>query len=202
MTRLTNDMRHDIERSILKSLPSIDYPAMVQAAVQAGIVEHMTPEVRAVYDNVEMRKLLGTAHLRVSTGNKNMRMYTGNMYHNEVVGVGSREFTIRVDSGAYAAKPLTEGTRIHTILIKNGVQDMAEKYFEQDDLLTNVKERVRANLIAAGTIKKLYEVLEPELHHYIPREGAKNMLPSTVAPVVDDLRKLGLTLPDTPKAVA
>lgn len=200
MTRLTNDMRDAIARGILKSLPSIDYPAMIHAAVQAGIVEHMTPEVRAVYDNVETRNLLGTANLRVSTGNKSMRMYTGNMYHNEVIGVGSREFTIRVDEAAYAARPPTEGTRIHTILIKNGVRDMAEKYFAQDDLFDSVRRRVQANLRAATTIKRLYEVFEPELHHYIPKEGAKNMLPATVAPVVDDLRKLGLTLPDTPKA--
>ena len=202
MTKLTIEMRHAIERDILKSLPSIDYPAMVHAAVQAGIVEHMTPETRAVYMNSETRKLLAVAGLRITTGNKSMRMYTGNVYYNEVVGVGSREFTIRVDEASYVARPLTEGTLLHTTLIKNGVRDMAEKYFAQDDLFDSVRQRVRANLRAATTIKRLYEIFEPELHHYIPKEGAKNMLPATVAPVVDDLRKLGLTLPDTPKAVA
>ena len=202
MTKLTIDMRDAIERSILKSLPSINYPAMVQAAVQAGIVEHMTHEVRAVYMNSETRKLLAVAGLRITTGNKSMRMYTGNVYYNDVIGVGSREFTIRVDEASYVARPLTEGTLLHTTLIKNGVRDMAEKYFAQDDLFDSVRQRVRANLRAATTIKRLYEIFEPELHHYIPKEGAKNMLPATVAPVVDDLRKLGLTLPDTPKAVA
>lgn len=72
----------------------------------------------------------------------------------------------------------------------------AEGYY-----LQSVSERLRANLKAATTMKRLYEVLEPELHHYIPKDEVKANLPACVAPVVDDLRKLGAVLPDVAKVV-
>ena len=106
---------------------------------------------------------------------------------NQVVLKGDE---VRVERGAAVIEELAR-------LVDSGLVD---GYFTQDNLRSDVSRRLKANLASAGTIKRLYDVLEPELHGYIPKDDVKSSLPSCVAPVVDDLRKLGAVLPETPKA--
>lgn len=95
---------------------------------------------------------------------------------------------------------LPAGSLYAAVVTAVAASGLVDAYFAQEDLRKSVSKRVRDNLEAAKTFKQLYEILEPELHHYIPKDEAKAQLPACVAPVVDDLRKLGAVLPETPKA--
>lgn len=199
MTKLTNWMREDILMSIMKNLPTKNYAPLIVETVQEVVVEFMPPEVRTLWDNPLLRRYLNPTSLNAKMGNRTMSFYDGRGYVNVIYGLGSDEFTLRADEAAMEA--VKEGSLAHVILVKRGVADMIREHFEQQDLRDNVRKRLKGNLEAVGTVKRLYDVLEPELHHYIPREEvARHKVPSTVAPVVADLKRLGATLPDTPKA--
>jgi hypothetical protein len=80
---------------------------------------------------------------------------------------------------------------------------LVHAWVEDNRLYKQTVQRLHDNLAAASTIKRLYDVLEPELHQFIPVQPDKirtTGLPSTVAPVVDDLRKLGVALAPVPTA--
>lgn len=200
MTKITNDLRARLHREIMKDLPSRDFCKEVHALVQGIIVEHMPPKLRAVYDDPELRKHLHSVGLDVSTGNAHMRLYISNadgVRYDTVQGLASR-IHIRMDDYENAQR-LLEGSLYRALVTKVYESGLVPAYYEQDELRDSVSKRLRANLAAAKTFKQLYEILEPELHHYIPKDETKAQLPACVAPVVDDLRKLGAVLPATPK---
>jgi hypothetical protein len=95
---------------------------------------------------------------------------------------------------------LPEGSLYRDIVTKLHKAGLVDAYFTQEDLRVSVRNRLRANLRASSTFKQLYANLEPELHHYIPKDEVKAQVPACVAPVVDDLRKLGAVLPEVAKA--
>ena len=106
---------------------------------------------------------------------------------------------IRMDDAEHIQR-LPEGSVYKAIVTRLANEGLVTGFFAQEELRDNVSKRVRANLKAATTIKSLYTILEPELHHFIPQDEAKAQVPACVAPVVDDLRKLGAVLPEVPKA--
>jgi len=197
MTRVTNDLRGSMERKIMKDLPSRNYAKEIHALVQEIIAEHMEPKVRALYDDPALRGHLKTAVLDVKMGNRYVLMNRIGEDLVLVYGLRSR-LSIRMDDAENASR-LPEGSLYRDIVTKLHKAGLVAAYFAQDELRANVRVRLRANLGAAATFKQLYEILEPELHHYIPKDEVKAQLPACVAPVVDDLRKLGAVLPSVPK---
>ena len=197
MTRITNNLRTAMEREIMKDLPSRDYVKEINELVQAIIVLRMKPEVKALYDNPDLRGYLRSVSLNVQVGNKYVLMNRVGEAYGEVRGLRS-QLTIRMDD-AENANRLPEGSLYRELVTKLHEAGLVAAYFAQDELRANVRVRLRANLGAAATFKQLYEILEPELHHYIPKDEVKAQLPACVAPVVDDLRKLGAVLPSVPK---
>jgi hypothetical protein len=198
MTRITNNLRLSMERAIMKDLPSRDYSKEIHALVQEIVAEHMEPKVRALYDNPDLRGHLKTAGLDVKMGNNYVLMNRIGEGHGEVYGIKSGRLSIRMDDAENASR-LPEGSLYRELVTKLHEAGLVDAYFAQDELRANVRVRLRANLGAAATFKQLYEILEPELHHYIPKDEVKAQLPACVAPVVDDLRKLGAVLPSVPK---
>jgi hypothetical protein len=197
MTRVTNDLRTAMEREIMKDLPSRDYVKEINELVQAIIVLRMKPEVKALYDNPHLRGYLRSVSLNVQVGNKYVLMNRVGEAYGEVCGLRS-QLTIRMDDAENTSR-LPEGSLYWDIVTKLNETGLVAAYFAQDELRVSVRNRLRANLKAATTFKQLYAILEPELHHYIPKDETKVQLPSCVAPVVDDLRKLGAYLPGVPK---
>ena len=197
MTRITNNLRTAMEREIMKDLPSRNYAKEIHALVQEIIAEHMEPKVRALYDNPDLRRYLQPTGLEVKMGNRYVSLNRIGEGHGEVYGLRSR-LSIRMDDAENASR-LPEGSLYRDIVTKLHEAGLVAAYFAQDELRANVRVRLRANLGAAATFKQLYEILEPELHHYIPKDEVKAQLPACVAPVVDDLRKLGAVLPSVPK---
>jgi len=204
MTRLTNDLRTSLLYKIMKGLPNRDYIGEIHSLVQDTIAEFMPKEVKVLYDKPDMRGYLTAVGLDVRSGNRSVSMYmrksSDEQRRDEVVGLKSR-LTVRMDD-AENAQRLSEGSLYRALVTRLHEKGLVEAYFQQEELRRDVERRLKANLAAATTIKRLYEVLEPELHHYIPKETGKDTLPACVAPVVDDLKKLGLVLPEVQKAEA
>jgi hypothetical protein len=188
-----------MERKIMKDLPSRNYAKEIHALVQEIIAEHMEPKVRALYDNPDLRGHLKTAGLEVKMGNRYVLLNRIGEGHGEVYGIKSGRLSIRMDDAENASR-LPEGSLYRDIVTKLHKAGLVAAYFAQDELRANVYARLRANLAASKTFKQLYANLEPELHHYIPKDETAAQVPACVAPVVDDLRKLGADLPTVPKA--
>lgn len=195
MTRLTNDMRDSIQRKIMLGLPNVDYAKQIRALIQDTIIEFAPKQVQELYADAATRKYLQSSYAEVREGNRSIN---GLGYWNEVYGL-TRELPIQMDERTESL--FVEGTMHHAIYWRLKNSGLVIKHKEQEELRKSVSARLKANLEAATTLKKLYTTLEPELHGYIPKEleGVAN-LPATVAPVVDDLRRLGAVLPETPKA--
>lgn len=192
MTRLTNDMRNDMHRKIMHGLPNINYRNQIEKLVQATVIEFAPKQVQELYANADTRGYLGLNYAEVRDGNRIGTNYL------RIYGL-IKELHIQMDERNESL--LKEGTLYHALYTRLKQADLLNKHKAQEELRKSVSQRLTANLAAATTVKRLYEVLEPELHGYIPVivEGKSN-LPACVAPVVDDLRKLGAQLPETPKA--
>lgn len=192
MTRLTNDMRDLMLHNIMKGLPAINYEAQLYELVQETIIEFSPKQVQELYADEKTRPYLSCDYFHLRDGNRSTMGYS------RMVGL-TREMSIQLDERNESL--IKEGTLYHALYTRIKKSDLLTKHRRQVELRESVRQRLKSNLAAATTVKRLYDVLEPELHGYIPVivEGNSN-LPACVAPVVDDLRKLGATLPDTPKA--
>jgi hypothetical protein len=195
-------MRDDIHAKIMKGLPNRNYIAEIHKVVQDTIIEFMPKEVRALHDNPELAGFLTENSLEVRRGNVSVPMWmtsngkTGR--YDYVLGLKVR-LVIRMDD-TERMREEGKATLYSTVVTRLADSGLVDGYFTQEDLRKDVARRLKANLASAGTIKRLYDVLEPELHGYIPKDTTSSTLPACVAPVVDDLRKLGAVLPETPKA--
>jgi len=196
MTRVTNDLRASMERAIMTGLPVIDYVSQIHALVQEIVIEHAPAEVKAMYTDENLRGYLTNSQIEVKLGNKHVPMWHRGSHGDHVKGL-TKGITIQMMDDA---ERMPEGSVYRDLLSKLKESGLVDKYFAQDELRDSVRKRLKANLLASTTFKQLYANLEPELHHYIPKNEVRAQVPACVAPVVDDLRKLGAVLPDTPKA--
>lgn len=184
MTRLTKDARAALHRQIMAGLPNIDYLSKMQQIGQEEIIRFSPRAVQDVYADEGTRKYLTTGNFCLRVGNQSLFWHRCHGLTGELI--------LRTDESLIFY--LKEGTVHHAIgsrLLKDG---LLAKYLEQEKLRKSVSERLRSNLDAAKTIKQLYDTLEPELHRFIPKEPEavkKANLPAAVAPVVEDLKKLG-----------
>jgi hypothetical protein len=185
MTRLTNAMRDNIFAKIMHGLPNVDYIAQIKDLLQAVVIEFAPKQVQELYADEGMRNYLKAAYFE-------LRGDFGRKQYLNCEGIYGMTGYARLNTDGRTEHLLKEGTLNHAIYTRLRDSKLVDKYREQESLRDQVSKRLKANLQAATTIKKLYDVLEPELHGYIPREvaGTPN-LPATVAPVVDDLKKLG-----------
>jgi len=193
MTRLTNDMRDSIKNKIMQGLPNLNYVDQVKTLVQDTIIEFAPKQVQELYADKNTRGHLKVVNFEIRA-NWGLLSYK---YINDIYGTNG---ITRLQMDERVAVLLKEGTLIHALYTRLRDSKLIDKYREQQELRADVVNRIKATLASAKTIKRLYTVLEPELHGYIPREvDLVSNLPATVAPVVIDLRKLGAVLPEVAK---
>jgi hypothetical protein len=197
MTRVTNHLRDNLQNKIMAGLPVIDYVPLIHALVQNIVIEHAPAKVKALYADPELRDYLSGSRVEVKLGNKHVPMWQGSKSATDSVKGLTKGITIQMmdDLGRTPV-----GSLYQTLITKLKESGLVVKYFQQEELRDSVRKRLRANLAASSTFKQLYTNLEPELHHYIPKDEVQAQVPACVAPVVDDLRKLGADLPTVPKA--
>lgn len=201
--RLNNQMRDNILRQATAQVPVVDYYALLMPVIQEAICKHMPAPARAAYEDEASRGYMSTIDVRLKEGNgySGNGMYFGDHGNYKIYGMCSgRELTVRIDDISFEqTRRGTLGYDVASAVRKSGY---FKKYHEQAELLKDVKKRLKATLESVTTVKRLYDVLEPELHHLIPKEdapAAKISLPAAAGPVVADLIKLGAQLPKVPK---
>lgn len=184
MARLTNDMRKSMIRQIMAGLPNINYVEQIKELAQAAIIENAPKDVRDMYSNEETRKYLREDYVSIRDTSASETVLFGQFY-----GI-TDEVRIRYDD---RVENLYQEDKIQGILYKRLKESgLIEKHRQQQSLRKSVSERLKSNLDAASTTGRLREILEPELHKFIPPDDPKTPnLPAVVAPVVDDLKKLG-----------
>lgn len=197
MTRLTQELRYSLHRKIMKDLPSRDFTTEIHTIVQEVVMAHAPKQVQELYSNEATRGYVAQNYVEVRQGNRSIPLYEGDK-NDYVYGLKDR-MIIRMDDTEHIQR-LPKGSVYKAVVTRLANEGLVTGYFEQEELRDNVSKRIRANLKAATTIKSLYTILEPELHHFIPQDVVTASLPACVAPVVDDLRKLGAVLPEVPKA--
>lgn len=197
MTRLSNDLRNNLHYKIMKDLPSRNFVAEIQAAVQEVIMAHAPKTVQELYADEKTREYVAQNCIEVRKGNNSVPLYrlSNGGY---VYGLKGR-MTIRMDD-ADNSQRLADGSLYKALVTRLANDGLVTGFFAQEELRDSVSKRLKANLKAATTIKSLYTILEPELHHFIPKDDVRAQVPACVAPVVDDLKKLGAQLPEVPKA--
>lgn len=197
MTRLSNELRDRLHYQIMKDLPSRDFVSEIHTLVQEVVMAHAPKGVQELYANEATREYVAQNYIEVRKGNCSVPLYRSSK-DECIYGLKGR-MIIRMDD-AENTQRLPDGSLYKAVVTRLANEGLVTGYFEQEELRSNVSRRLKANLRAATTIKSLYTILEPELHHFIPKDEAKAGVPACVAPVVDDLRKLGAVLPEVPKA--
>ena len=182
--RLTNDMRDAMLRRAMQDVPNVDYLAQMTPVVQNVLYSHMPASAQMLYDNPATRAYLQTNRVEVLDGNK--RFFVGRF-----CGVpGRNDLTARVDDAGFMA--MKKGTKGRAVAVAVRRSGLLQKHIEQRDLLDSVRRRLQSTLRYVSTVKRLRDVLEPELHYIIPEETDLTAnLPASAAPVADDLRRLG-----------
>lgn len=204
--RLTKTMRENILRMATANVPVIDYKAKLLPVVQKVIYRHMPAPVRDVYNDEDSRPYLSTVSVFIKNGNSTGNALSLGRHYDSALIYGirmserDRDITVNLDPRVMEhIKANALPVEIAKAVIRCGY---FEKHFEQQRLMVDVKKRLKATLDSVTTVKRLYDVLEPELHQFIPKEEvgvATANLPMTAGPVVDDLRKMGAQLPEVPK---
>lgn len=196
MTRLTNQMRTNLLQAATKAVPVIKYGELLAPIIQEVLCAHMTPKLYAAYKDEASRPYLQHGNINIRDGNQRstMSILKSTGEYVKFYGLLNEYHTLNIHESALGL--LAKGTwkfDVAHAVIKSGYY---HKHWEQEQLLASVKTRLNATLQGVSTIKRLYDVLEPELHHLIPKETSATInLPATAGPVVEDLRKLGATLP-------
>ena len=162
MARVTNYLRDNLERQIMKDLPSRDYSKEIHALVQEEVMKNAPEQVQAMYANEETRDYLAQHTLDVRKGNQSVPMYKNGGGWQYVYGLKDM-LKVRMDDAGNAHR-LPEGSLYRKIVTKLHEAGLVDAYFAQEDLRVSVRNRLRANLRASGTFKQLYANLYTRHH--------------------------------------
>jgi hypothetical protein len=184
---LNKTHKANIVRDIMADIPVVDHTAQAQALLQAKAVEKMPAEVRAVYDNPELRRWLAVrfathaAHL----GGANI-IWQREREHGS--GCSLYAYRIHYNNAAEDRELVRE--------VQGPLADLARAAEEQWKARTSMYEKLEAMLRGIRTLKQAKTLLEPELHKYLPEEPPKEpksaQASTALVPyVVAGLREMG-----------
>jgi hypothetical protein len=176
-----------IVRDIMADIPVIDYAAQAHSLLQAKAVEKMPAEVRAIYDNPDMRPWLAVRF--ASTPNHISGSYI----------VWQREWLEGIGGTLYAYRVMhNNGTEDRAFLmgVQEPLADLARAAEEQWKARRSMEDKLKTVLAGIRTLKQAKTLLEPELHKYLPEEPPKDMKPAQASTalvpyVVAGLREMG-----------
>jgi hypothetical protein len=172
--KLTNYVRDGFINAVMLDVPTIDYEEQIRKVVLQDFVDRLPPQVRALWDNPDMRGWITTSY----------RSY-GNM---------SATFPV-INSG----RNLSDcNLSVHAT---KAVAALVERQREQSEHLKLLQANLKATVYGCSTRKQLAERL-PEFAKYLPRDSETcNTLPA-VANVVAEFVKAGWPKDEQPVAGA
>jgi hypothetical protein len=195
--RLNSIIRNKILASAMKNVPVISYTDLLIPIVGKVIQDHLPKEISEIAKNPQLSQYLQSNRVLIKRGN-GLSYNTVNLYdksHGQTYFSGLTCFLeVRLDQGAI--NQLIPSNLRYKVAVAVNESGYFDKYVEQEELRSSVRDRLEATLNSVASTKRLYDVLEPELHHLIPKEDdVQANLPATATHVVADLKKLGATFP-------
>ena len=187
--QLNKTNKVEIVNKIMEDIPRVDYAAQAHALLQAKAIEKMPAEVRAVYDNPDLRPWLAVRF--ASTPSHISGSYI----------VWQREWLEGIGGTLYAYRVMhNNGTEDRAFLM--GVQEplaaLAKAAEEQWKARSSMEDKLKTVLAGIRTLKQAKTLLEPELHKYLPVEPPKDdaqkaaQASTALVPyVVANLREMG-----------
>ena len=191
MTRLTNEIRDNIIAKAVANLPAQNHHAEARKIIEATIRSEAPAQVQAMLDDDHLRRALALTQVYIMVGNRHVLAYTDS---EGFLGICDDRAATRYPIKVYMDQEGANRGVFSAIYAALHADGVVQRCIEQRDLLENVKRRLKRAVYSVTTVKRLYDVLEPDLHHLIPKIESSGSLVVSVR-VADDLRKLGAEFP-------
>jgi hypothetical protein len=178
-----------IVSAIMSDIPVIDYSSQANALLQAKAIEKMPDEVRAIYDNPDLRCWLQGRFV----------YFEGQLQDGSI-------FWRRISSAPGFGGHTMCAYKAHNNIGELDCELVAEVKVQMDELARaaeaqwkarrSMEEKLFTMLAGIRTLRQAKTLLEPELHKYLPEEPPKGPKPSQgstalVPYVVANLREMG-----------
>lgn len=179
-----------IINKIMADIPRTNYGEVINGIVQAKAYELMPAEVKVVYDNEDTRKFLSKRHC-VAYGD-----YTGGIGY-VYWGAKTTHDTLYVNRPRYNDD---DGDLTKELLaeVRVAVDKAVRRAEEQGKARNSMREKLYTMLVGIRTLKQAKDMLEVELHKYLPVEPPKDdaqksaQASTALVPyVVANLREMG-----------
>jgi hypothetical protein len=187
---LNKSHKAEIINKIMADIPQTDYGKIIRDLVQAAAYRLMPDEVKAVYDNEDLRQFLAQRHC-IASGSRTGSI--GNIYW-----CGPHSY-----SSFYLNRPhfhSEEGKLTQKLLneVQVPVAEAVRRAEEQGKARNSMREKLYTMLAGIRTLKQAKDMLEVELHKYLPVEPPKDpaqkaaQASTALVPyVVANLREMG-----------
>lgn len=187
--QLSKAAKDAMVRRIMADIPMVDYTAEAQSLLVSKARELMPPEIRAIYDNEELRPFLATA--RVHAGGY-LNSHNLNLCWERL---SPYDQTLYPFAGSYDEKN-QKRTKALMDAIRPKMRELKTKAEEQSKARASMQEKLTAAFKGLRTLAQAKVLLEPELHKYLPSPPPKtdaDIKASTalVPYVVSNLREMG-----------
>lgn len=193
--QLSKTHKEQIVNAILKDVPVVDYAEMINDYLQAEAVKLMPPEVRAIYENVELRRFLGSVQTSISA--PYFSAYGAIFFCGDSGSPVTYSPTLHLSNPSWngslspLAKTFMDNVTVH-------VTELAAKGEAQAKARNAMRQKLMTMLQGIRTLEQAKTLLEPELHKYLPVEPpndpaqkAAQASTALVPYVVSSLREMG-----------
>ncbi len=178
-----------IVRAIMADIPVIDYSAQAQALLQAKAIERMPAEVRAIYDNPDLRGWLQAR----------MVFFEGHLHACSMFWQRTSNVAHYGGHSVYAERThnnIGEEDRKLVAEVKAQMDKLARAAEAQWRVRCSMEDKLFSMLASIRTLRQAKTLLEPELHKYLPEELPKSRKPAQASTalvpyVVAGLREMG-----------
>lgn len=188
--QLNRTQKSIIVRKIMADIPFTNYGKIIHDLVQAAAYRLMSDEVKAVYDNEDLRQFLAQRHC-IAYGS-----HTGSI--GNIYWCGPHSY-----SSFYLNRPHfhSEEDKLTRKLLEEVQVPVAEavrRAEEQGKARESMEQKLYTMMAGIRTLKQAKTLLEPELHKYLPAEPPKDpaqkaaQASTALVPyVVANLREMG-----------
>ena len=185
---LNKTHKAQIARDIMADIPKIDYSAQAHALLQEKAIEKMPAEIKAIYDNPELRRWLPTRRVEFVSRLSGYSIF----WHRTSDDVSYGNATLRAYKVHYNSAPEDQELVAE---VQDQLAYIAKKAEAQWKARCSMEDKLKAVLAGVRTLKQAKTLMEPELHKYLPEEVTveRQKLASTalVPYVVAGLREMG-----------
>ena len=186
--QLNKTHKAEIVNKIMADIPRTNYGELIKGIVQAKAYELMPAEVKVVYDNEDTRNFLSQRYC-VAYGE-----YTGGI-GNVYWASKTTHDTLYLNRAHYndMDSPLTKQLLAE---VQVPVKECVRLAGEQGRALNSMREKLQTVLAGIRTLKQAKDLLEVELHKYLPVPPPKDSKPAQASTalvpyVVANLREMG-----------